>query len=398
LHRNVWASGDDVAIHLIPKAHWCESITGFHPMATPLPLSTAQHHVSLSNHDKQQLIDFVASHCSAPADLTDQQVWALVQRYPVPLPSIQAELDALVNNEITYLLIQNLPIEPLPAPPSNGIRPAAKGWLSETILFQLVLASRLQPYSYVEERNGSLVQEVVPTAERTGELSSLGSVALNFHSDKGFLNSPFRPEYLCLIGLLNHSTPTLFTDLDEALATLRRQDPALVEFLGQPLFRIGRPASLRGDASLGLMSEARPLVVNHQGFNNIGGNLQTLVATDRLAQRALAALEVAVNQVSRPILIGAGQCCLVNNMRALHARAAIQGGPRWLQRIYARSSLLELQLATDCPGGIIFSMADILNRAGLGMDVMHERIAHNFPLDLASAEATPVALTAPAIG
>ena len=118
-------------------------------MATPLPLSTAQHHVSLSNHDKQQLIDFVASHCSAPADLTDQQVWALVQRYPVPLPSIQAELDALVNNEITYLLIQNLPIEPLPAPPSNGIRPAAKGWLSETILFQLVLASRLQPYSYV---------------------------------------------------------------------------------------------------------------------------------------------------------------------------------------------------------------------------------------------------------
>jgi photosystem II P680 reaction center D1 protein len=32
------------------------------------------------------------------------------------------------------------------------------------------------------------------------------------------------------------------------------------------------------------------------------------------------------------------------------------------------------------------------------MEVMHERNAHNFPLDLASAEATPVALQAPAIG
>ena len=36
-----------------------------------------------------------------------------------------------------------------------------------------------------------------------------------------------------------------------------------------------------------------------------------------------------------------------------------------------------------------------LNRAGLGLEVMHERNAHNFPLDLAAAESTPVALTAP---
>ncbi|MDJ0715174.1 MAG: photosystem II q(b) protein, partial [Prochloraceae cyanobacterium] len=41
--------------------------------------------------------------------------------------------------------------------------------------------------------------------------------------------------------------------------------------------------------------------------------------------------------------------------------------------------------------------ADILNRANLGFEVMHERNAHNFPLDLASNEATPVALTAPSI-
>jgi photosystem II P680 reaction center D1 protein len=41
---------------------------------------------------------------------------------------------------------------------------------------------------------------------------------------------------------------------------------------------------------------------------------------------------------------------------------------------------------------------DVLNRANLGMEVMHERNAHNFPLDLASAESTTVALTAPAIG
>jgi photosystem II P680 reaction center D1 protein len=42
--------------------------------------------------------------------------------------------------------------------------------------------------------------------------------------------------------------------------------------------------------------------------------------------------------------------------------------------------------------------ADVLNRAGLGMEVMHERNAHNFPLDLATASTTPVALNTPLIG
>ena len=49
-------------------------------------------------------------------------------------------------------------------------------------------------------------------------------------------------------------------------------------------------------------------------------------------------------------------------------------------------------------GRVINTWADILNRAGLGMEVMHERNAHNFPLDLATAESAPVALTSPAIG
>jgi photosystem II P680 reaction center D1 protein len=49
-------------------------------------------------------------------------------------------------------------------------------------------------------------------------------------------------------------------------------------------------------------------------------------------------------------------------------------------------------------GHVINTWADILNRAGLGMEVMHERNAHNFPLDLAAADTTPVALTAPIIG
>ena len=55
------------------------------------------------------------------------------------------------------------------------------------------------------------------------------------------------------------------------------------------------------------------------------------------------------------------------------------------------------QSVVDAQGHGINTWADIINRANLGMEVMHERNAHNFPLDLAAGEATPVALTAPSI-
>ena len=56
------------------------------------------------------------------------------------------------------------------------------------------------------------------------------------------------------------------------------------------------------------------------------------------------------------------------------------------------------QSILDRQGRVVNTWADILNRADLGLEVMHERNAHNFPLDLAAVEATPVALQAPAIG
>jgi photosystem II P680 reaction center D1 protein len=49
----------------------------------------------------------------------------------------------------------------------------------------------------------------------------------------------------------------------------------------------------------------------------------------------------------------------------------------------------------DSQGRPIQTWADILNRANLGIEVIHERNAHQFPLDLASGEAQPIALQAP---
>ncbi|OMP12891.1 Photosynthetic reaction centre, L/M [Corchorus olitorius] len=48
---------------------------------------------------------------------------------------------------------------------------------------------------------------------------------------------------------------------------------------------------------------------------------------------------------------------------------------------------MPLGISVDSQGRVINTWADIINRANLGMEVMHERNAHNFPLDLAAIEA-----------
>jgi photosystem II P680 reaction center D1 protein len=56
------------------------------------------------------------------------------------------------------------------------------------------------------------------------------------------------------------------------------------------------------------------------------------------------------------------------------------------------------QSIVDSQNRVIPTWADILNRANLGIEVIHERNSHQFPLDLATANTIPVALIAPAIG
>jgi photosystem II P680 reaction center D1 protein len=48
------------------------------------------------------------------------------------------------------------------------------------------------------------------------------------------------------------------------------------------------------------------------------------------------------------------------------------------------------QSVVDSQGHVINTWADIINRANLGMEVMHERNAHNFPLDLAVVESISI--------
>lgn len=94
-----------------------------------------------------------------------------------------------------------------------------------------------------------------------------------------------------------------------------------------------------------------------------------------------------------------------NNSRSLHfVMAAFPVVGIWCASMGIAMSAANLnglnfnQSILDAQGHIVPTWADILNRADLGLEVIHERNSHQFPLDLAAASTTSVALTAPSIG
>ena len=80
-----------------------------------------------------------------------------------------------------------------------------------------------------------------------------------------------------------------------------------------------------------------------------------------------------------------------NNSRSLHFFLAVFPVIGiWLTSMGVATMAFNLngfnfnQSIVDSTGRIVPTWADVLNRADLGMEVMHERNAHNFPLDLAA--------------
>jgi photosystem II P680 reaction center D1 protein len=94
-----------------------------------------------------------------------------------------------------------------------------------------------------------------------------------------------------------------------------------------------------------------------------------------------------------------------NNSRSLHfVMAAVPVVGIWFTSLgiatmsYNLNGFNFVQSISDTQGRSIPTWADMLNRANLGLETIHERNAHNFALDLATSNFTSVALTAPAIG
>lgn len=263
------------------------------------------------------------------------------------------ETISLINqpNGLTHLHLKGFPQDPLlPITPLDGKRPHTKlTWVSEMVLLGIILgALKSEPFSYLEQKQGDLVQNIVPIPGLEHTQSNASSDHFDWHSDDAPLIRACRPEGIILSCLRNvGNTATLFASVDEIIT---RMNPLDVEILRQPRFRVCTPHSFHLYGGKVLYSEPRPILTEGLSGTEIAlatYNVQPVDPQDEEANLALWSLKGALRSpVPESFILQPGELLIISNVHGLHARTSISGD-RWLQRAYFRHDLNDLRRFTS---------------------------------------------------
>jgi L-asparagine oxygenase len=238
------------------------------------------------------------------------------------------------------MLLRGAPVDRfLPRTPSDG-RPSSekKTFVSEYVL--LWIAQELgEAFAFAEEKDGNLVHDVAPNPKKQTSHSNEGTYDLGYHNEVAL--SKYRPDYLALLCLrADHEgkAVTRSADIARALPYLGSQ---VIDDLRRDEFLLKAPESF------GTSGEAHKVAVLEGPieYPEVRVNFDRMEGATKRARQALSKLaevfarpDVMCQSKLRP-----GDLLVVNNRKTVHARTAFEahfdGRDRWLQRIYAASTL-----------------------------------------------------------
>jgi L-asparagine oxygenase len=273
------------------------------------------------------------------------------------LKPVEKDVRKVTQGDTAWAVIDNLPIdEELPPTPLNDQRPTDKGYVSELTLLSMLHRAELQPLAFQQEKNGQLIQEIAPMRGFSQTQSNAGRVPFAYHADNGHLPREFRPEYLLLLGLRNPGeTKTWIADVADVMQKLRREYSECDRILRQPRYRMQSPNSFDYNGNSIVTKPQAFITTNQQGYDEVTGNLSNIQALDEKAKTALETFTSFLKPpIAKSVVIKPGTLLMFNNLRCLHSRDAVLSD-RWLQRIYARTSLDALRAATGSDGFVFDS-------------------------------------------
>lgn len=277
----------------------------------------------------------------APAGEPDEELVHLAGRLARRLPPVVD--DALLRFVATpahagAMLVRGLDVGPLPPTPPTPTAVTGKDLTSELVL--LTFARRLgQPVGYEPEHGGRIVQQIVPT--RTGaelQVSTSSRATLMFHTETAF--HPHRPRYLLLLCL--RGDPAAHTTLVSVFDLLDHLPADAVPTLFEPRFRTAVDASFLGGRR-NQLGPVQPLVSGTRDEPTLVFDADLTIGTDVEAERALALVRDAVEQLQTSVVLDVGDLLIVDNNIAVHGRSAFRprfdGTDRWLQRAFVVADL-----------------------------------------------------------
>jgi L-asparagine oxygenase len=270
----------------------------------------------------------------------------------LPIEQLQAVLDFGRHVDTPGVaMVRNLPVDPvLPPTPIDGRpSPDKPTYVAEGVLLGL---SQLlgEPVGFTTEKSGGLIHDVVPvSAGAMTQTNQSSTVFLNFHND--IVHDTLgrydvsNPDFLVLHCLRQDEDKQAVTYYADARDIARAIDPAVLETLRSPLFRLNAPGSYVRDVAGGaeVLAEAAPIVSGPEHAPEIAVSANGVHPLTDAAGHALAELQRICREVAHQALLESGTALLINNRKGLHARSQFaarhDGRDRWLQRTYLRRSL-----------------------------------------------------------
>jgi L-asparagine oxygenase len=246
---------------------------------------------------------------------------------------------------LTYLHLKGLPQDSRLSKIEGYLSKETK--VSESVL--LGIAGLVgEPFAYREQKQGQIIQDVIPQKGLENTQSNASSAKFGWHSDDAPFHRPYRAESIILYCLSNEGeAETMFAPIDEIIAALNPLDKKV---LSQPRFRFRTPESFNLYGGKVLYTEPRPIITDGLAGAEISVatyNVQPADSQDDEAVMALWQLQGALRSpVAKSFVLQPGELLIISSTRGLHARGSIVGD-RWLQRCYARKSLDDLRSATN---------------------------------------------------
>lgn len=195
------------------------------------------------------------------------------------------------------------------------------------------------PISYIQEQQGSLIQNIVPVHKtETQQISTSSKVELGLHTETAF--HPYKPDYvmlLCLRG--DHKAITTYANLSDILKQL---DLHTRRVLKQKWFTTGIDISFRTNNE---PDQEIPISIVDEldGMLTLTYDELLIKGTNDLAKEALEKVSKAIKNCTQEITLKTGDLLVIDNRKMIHGRKPFQprydGTDRWVQRMLVRKQM-----------------------------------------------------------
>lgn len=240
---------------------------------------------------------------------------------------------------MTVILYENLEIGHIPSTPAQPYFESSSLYHAKQILLQY--ADKFgHPISYIQEQQGSLIQNIIPVHKtEMQQISTSSKVQLALHTEGAF--HPYKPDYvmlLCLRG--DHNAVTTYANIEDIINLL---DQEVINYLQDCAYAVGidqsfkKPGKKYEETILSILKK-----IKHDEYDFIYDedlmkpiNIFSSMAIDKLAQ--------SISKCVKEVVLKTGDLLIIDNNKTIHGRKPFQprydGTDRWVQRMLVRKQL-----------------------------------------------------------